>query len=398
MKSRSGTSVRLQTLVALVLMMLAVAGCSGLGGGQATTPPQPAAEATATTVQQADVTAPTQPPVVELATPVTSQGLPDNFRDMIRQVAEQVKPAVVQITNEQASVSSTDLIPVGVGSGIIYDAQGHILTNNHVVEGASSIIVSLVDGRTFAATVLGTDARTDLAVIQISGSNLPVAQLGDSTQMQVGDWVIAIGNALALSGGPTVTAGVVSATDRSIQEPATSSTSSAGPFLFGLIQTDAPINPGNSGGPLVNLDGQVIGINTLGGGTTSSGVQTYGIGFAISMSTARPIAEQLVATGSVAHPYLGITYVPLSPATAVLAGLSVSYGAYITSVVAGSPAASAGLQADDVITAIDGSQLVNDSDLARILNGHKPGDTVALGVLRSNQNLVVDVALGQLAQ
>jgi S1-C subfamily serine protease len=397
MRRKSGTGVELQMVIGL-LLILAVAGCSGLGGGQTATPAQPAA-ARATAELPAVVTAPTQPAVVELSTAPTSQALTDNFRDVIRQVAEQVKPAVVQVTNEQMGFGTSDAVPVGVGSGIIYDSQGHILTNNHVVEGASSIVVSLTDGRTFTATLLGADARTDLAVIQIAGSNLPVAQLGDSMQLQVGDWVIAIGNALALPGGPTVTAGVVSATDRSVQEPSTTTgmgTSTAGPFLFGLIQTDAPINPGNSGGPLVNLDGQVVGINTLGGGTTSSGVQTYGIGFAISTATARPVAEQLVAMGKVVHTYLGITYVPLSPATAVQAGVSVSYGAYITSVVSGSPAAAADLQADDVITAIDGTQLENDSDLSRILSGHKPGDTVALNILRGGQNLTIGVTLGEL--
>jgi S1-C subfamily serine protease len=312
-------------------------------------------------------------------------------------VAEQVKPAVVQVTNDQAgfgSLSQGSEVPVGVGSGIIYDSAGYILTNNHVVEGANQIIVTLTDGRTFTAKLLGRDARTDLAVIQISGSNLPVAQLGDSTQMRVGDWVVAIGNALALSGGATVTAGVVSAMDRSIQEPATAQ-GTAGPFLFGLIQTDAPINPGNSGGPLVNLDGQVIGINTLGGGSTSQGVTTYGIGFAISIATAKPIADQLVATGQAIHPYLGISYVPLNPALSAQNGISVPYGVYVTSVVSGSPAAQAGLQADDVITAIGGAPLQNDSDLAQILSGDKPGDTVTLTVLRGNQTLTIKLTLGQ---
>jgi S1-C subfamily serine protease len=185
----------------------------------------------------------------------------------------------------------------------------------------------------------------------------------------------------------------VSALNRSVQEPATSQ--GAGPFLFGLIQTDAAINPGNSGGPLVNLDGQVIGINTLGGGTTSSGTQTYGIGFAISIATAKPIADQLVATGQVVHPYVGISYVPLNPALSAQNGISVPYGAYITSVVSGSPAAQAGLQTGDVITAIDGAPIQNDSDLAQILSNDKPGDTVTMTVLRGSQTLKIDVTLGQ---
>ncbi len=399
MKKKMGTDAKVQTLVA-ILLVLALASCSGLGGGATST--APAAAATSTVQQPAGAVATSQPSAPEAAAGVsapvgTSPALTSNFREVVRQVAEQVKPAVVQVTNEQAgfgNFTQSGAIPVGVGSGIIYDSDGHILTNNHVVEGASKIIVSLADGRTFTAKLLGGDARTDLAVIQISGSNLPVAQLGDSSQLRVGDWVVAIGNALALSGGPTVTAGVVSATGRAVQEPATSQ-GTAGPFLFGLIQTDAPINPGNSGGPLVNLDGQVIGINTLGGGSTSSGVQTYGIGFAISIATAKPIADQLVATGKVIHPYLGIEYVPLNPAIAAQNGISVQYGAYIRNVVSGSPAAQAGLQSGDVITAIDGTQLQSDSDLAQILGQHKPGDQVTLTVQRGNQQLTIKVTLGQ---
>jgi S1-C subfamily serine protease len=396
MKKNNGYRPGVQAIVTL-LIVLGVVGCSGLGGGGATTTPTVGVPAPASNTE----------PVAQASLPVggatatapvaTSPALTSSFRDTIRLVAEQVKPAVVQVTNDQAgsgSLSQTSEIPVGVGSGIIYDSAGHILTNNHVVEGANQIVVTLTDGRTFTAKLLGRDARTDLAVIQISGSNLPVAQLGDSTQMRVGDWVVAIGNALALSGGPTVTAGVVSAVDRSIQEPATAQ-GTAGPFLFGLIQTDAPINPGNSGGPLVNLDGQVIGINTLGGGSTSQGTTTYGIGFAISIATAKPIADQLVATGQVIHPYLGISYVPLNPALSAQNGISVPYGAYVTSVVSGSPAAQAGLQADDVITAIDGAPLQNDSDLAQILSGDKPGDTVTLTVLRGNQTLTIKLTLGQ---
>jgi S1-C subfamily serine protease len=401
MKVKTRSNVRGQVLVA-ILLVFAVAGCSGLGG--ATTATSPAAAATSTSELPAIAAATSQPSAAEasagvaaaLATPAPS--LTGSFQDAIRQVAEQVKPAVVQVTNEQAGFGgfgSSSAIPVGVGSGIIYDSQGHILTNNHVVDGATTIVVSLSDGRTFTAKLLGGDARTDLAVIQISGSNLPVAPLGDSTQMRVGDWVVAIGNALALSGGPTVTAGVVSAMDRSVQEPATSQ--AAGPFLFGLIQTDAPINPGNSGGALVNLDGQVIGINTLGGGTTSAGTQTYGIGFAISIATAKPIADQLVATGKVVHPYVGVSYVPLNPALSAQNGISVPYGAYITSVVPGSPAAQAGLQSGDVITAIDGTPIQNDSDLAQILSNDKPGDTVTMTVLRGSQTLKIDVTLGQTA-
>jgi serine protease Do len=326
------------------------------------------------------------------------------FRDAIYQVVEMVKPAVVQVTNEQAGLGSfgqSTAIPVGVGSGIIYDNQGHILTNNHVVDGATKLVVSLSDGRAFDATLVGKDPQTDLAVIQISGSNLPVAQLGDSTQMKVGDWVVAIGNALALPGGPTVTAGLVSATGRVIEEPPPTGTSQtqtaipgSGPYLFNLIQTSAAINPGNSGGPLVNLDGQVIGLNTLGAGSAGSGVQSEGIGFAIAMETAKPIADELVATGQVVHPFLGADYVALDPALAMQNNISVPYGDYVTAVVQGSPAAQAGLQKDDIITQVNGTDIKGDSDLALIIHQHKPGDELTLTVLRGSQTLTIKVTLG----
>ncbi|MFN2291449.1 MAG: S1C family serine protease [Anaerolineae bacterium] len=329
------------------------------------------------------------------------QAQPAAFRDAIYQVVEEVKPAVVQVTNEQvglAGFGQSTAIPVGVGSGIIYDAQGYVLTNNHVVEGASKIIVSLPDGRAFPATVVGQDPQTDLAVIQIEASDLPVAELADSSQPAVGDWVVAIGNALALPGGPTVTAGLVSATGRTIQESPSSNASQqipgSGPYLFDLIQTDAAINPGNSGGPLVNLNGQVVGINTLGGGSTGQGTQAQGIGFAISMSTAKPIADQLVANGQVEHPYLGADYVALNPALSAQNNIPVPYGDYITGITTGSPAAKAGLQKDDIITQANGQDLTGDSDLALIIHAHKAGDELSLTVRRGSQTLTIQATLG----
>ncbi len=323
---------------------------------------------------------------------------PNDFSVAIRQAVQAVRPAVVQITNEQVQAGQFNQpfsVPSGVGSGFIYDDQGHILTNNHVVEGAHQILVSLPDGRSFQATVVGADPLTDLAVIQVSAPNLPVAPLGDSTKLQVGDWVVAIGNALALEGGPTVTAGVVSALNRAVQEPSNGPGTGPGPFLFDLIQTDAPINPGNSGGPLVNLDGQVVGIDTLVAGQAERGVPSQGIGFAIALSTAKPIADQLVASGKVAHPFLGVSYTPLNPAIASHLGIAQTAGALVSSVVRGSPAAAAGIQAQDVITAIDGTAIKTDSDLAQIIDRRKPNETVTLTVLRNGQQTEVKVTLGE---
>ena len=327
------------------------------------------------------------------AIPVTGTG---NFADAVRQVAETVKPAIVQITNQQTQVDQFNqpfTVPAGVGSGVIYDNQGHILTNNHVIAGAQKLLVSLPDGRSFAANLIGADPQTDLAVVQISGQQLPVARLGDSNALHVGDWVVAIGNALALPGGPTVSAGVVSALGRSVQEPADQN-GNPGPFLFDLIQTDAPINPGNSGGALCNLAGEVIGINTLVAGQADPGVQAQGIGFAISIEIARPIADEIVSTGHVTHAYLGIQYQPLNPAIAAQLGIQQTQGALVGGVVRGSPADQADIQPDDVITAIDNQPLKEESDLAKFLSVHKPGDTVTLTVVRGSQtgNLQVKLA------
>ncbi|HET9014622.1 MAG TPA: trypsin-like peptidase domain-containing protein [Thermomicrobiaceae bacterium] len=345
------------------------------------------------------------------ATPST--GSAASFQAAVEAAVQRVRPAVVQITNDQTQASQFGqpyTVPAGVGSGVIYDSQGHILTNDHVIAGAQKLLVSLPDGRSFPATVVGTDPQTDLAVIQIHGSNLPVASLGNSGQLQVGQFVIAIGNALALPGGPTVTTGVVSALNRTVQEPSQPSsasgtagspfgqsstqTSAGGPFLFDVIQTDAPINPGNSGGPLVNLQGQVVGINTLIAGQAEPGVQAQGIGFSIAIDTARPIANQLVTTGHVVHPYVGVQYVPLNPAIAAQLGIRETSGAVVEQVVPGSPAASAGLRANDVITAIDGTKLTTESSLAEIINQHKPGDVVTLTVQRGTQQLAIKVTLG----
>jgi S1-C subfamily serine protease len=321
------------------------------------------------------------------------------FQSAIRQVVQRVKPAVVQITTQQVQAGQFNqpfTVPSGVGSGVIYDKQGHILTNDHVVSGAKQFLVTLPDGRTFKdAKLIGSDPQTDLAVIQISGDNVPVAELGDSNQLQVGDWVVAIGNALGLPGGPTVTQGVVSALDRTAQEPGDGFRSS-GPYLFGVIQTDAPINPGNSGGPLANLVGQVIGINTLVAGQAEPGVQAQGIGFAISMTTAKPIADELVANGKVVHPYMGIGYVPLNPGTAAQMSVSTEQGAVVQRVEPNSPAAQAGIQTQDVITAVDGKPLKDESALPAAISQRKPGDKVTLTILRGGQTMQIPMTLGEM--
>jgi len=366
-------------------------------GNAVTAPPAATVQAAPTTLP-APTTAATTPAATALTnvSPTAAAGSSaGDLRTLIRQVAQQVKPAVVQITNEQVQIDQSNqpfTVPAGVGSGVIYDNEGHILTNNHVIEGAQNLSVTLPDGSIYPGKLVGADPKTDLAVIQISGASLPIAQLGDSTQLQVGDWVVAIGNALALQGGPTVSVGVVGALGRTVQEPG-SDQNSQGPYLFDVVQTDAPINPGNSGGPLVNLDGQVVGINTLVAGQAEPGVQAQGIGFSIAIGTAKPIADQLVATGRVVHPFLGISYVPLNQAIAQQIGITAKTGVVIGQVVDGSPAAAAGLQPKDAITALDGKELATESTFAQLLNAHKVGDTVTLTVLRGSQTLQLQATL-----
>ncbi len=354
----------------------------------------PSSQATAAPSSSAAGTA--EPAATQTPTAQTNSTTSD-FVTAIQQVAQKVRPAIVQITSTQQSLSAFgQTVPqTGVGSGVIYDSQGHILTNDHVVAGATSLSVSLPDGRSFDAKIVGEDPQTDLAVVQIQGTNLPVAQLGDSSQLQVGEWVVAIGNALALPGGPTVTQGVVSALNRTVQEPPNQTTGQAGPFLYDVIQTDASINPGNSGGALVNLQGQVVGINTLIAGAAEPGVQAQGIGFAIAINTAKPIADQLVATGKVVHPFIGIGYTDLTPSLARQLGVPAgTKGIVVAQVVSGSPASQSGLKQGDVITQVDGHDITSDSTLGQYLQNKKPGDVITLTVQRGTQSLQVKVTLG----
>lgn len=382
MRHDHSRSKLLKILIVMVILLLTASACQV--SAPSASPPQ-----TTTSGSPAPSSSSTAPVPVGAA----------DFQAAIRQVVQRVKPAVVQITSQQSQVGQFNqpfTVPSGVGSGIIYDNQGHILTNDHVVNGAQKFLVTLPDGRTFKdAKLIGADPQTDIAVIQISGDNLPVAELGDSDQLQVGDWVVAIGNALGLPGGPTVTQGVVSALDRTAQEPG-DGVSSSGPYLFGVVQTDAPINPGNSGGPLANLAGQVIGINTLVAGQAEPGVQAQGIGFAISMATAKPIADELVANGKVVHPYMGIGYVPLNPGSAAQMSVSNEHGALVQRVEPNSPASQGGVQTHDVITEIDGQALKDESALPKTVNSHKPGDKITLTVIRDGKSMQIPLTLGEM--
>jgi serine protease Do len=270
----------------------------------------------------------------------------------------------------------------GVGTGVILDQQGHILTNNHVIDGAQSVTVTLSNGKSFPAQVVGGDATTDTAVIRIEAPGLRPAVLGFSSGLEVGQEVIAIGHALGLPGGPTVSKGVVSALDRSIQVDAQTT-------MVDLIQTDAAINPGNSGGPLLTTRAEVIGINTA----AIRGSQ--GISFAINIDDAKIVVAQLMERGYIDRGFLGISPANLPPALGNQLGVPVIEGLLVVQVVPDSPAAKAGLQEEDVIVELGDEPIRNTGELSKFLIAHPPGDTVTVVYFRGSEKRRTQVTLAE---
>jgi S1-C subfamily serine protease len=285
----------------------------------------------------------------------------------------------------------------GQGSGFVIDKEGHILTNYHVIADAREIWVTLHDRKKYKASIVGTDKSHDLAVLQIKASNLQPMTLGDSTNLQVGQKVYAIGNPFGLAG--TLTRGIVSSI-RQVQEP-------DGLVIEEAIQTDAAINPGNSGGPLLNYHGEVIGINTM---IASSVGQSAGIGFAIPINTAKAVVNDLVTLGRVRRPALGVRTIPIDPELADELGLAADYGLLIVQAVPGGSADRAGLRGGteraylgntpimiggDLMVAIDGDRLESQQNLAQIMNKHRAGDTVKVTIFRGKKQLEVNVVLGE---
>ena len=282
----------------------------------------------------------------------------------------------------------------GTGSGFIFDSNGWILTNKHVVAGADEISVKLNDSRVFTGRVYGIDTLTDLAIVKIDATGLPAASLGSSEELELGQLAIAIGNPLG-NFENTVTTGVVSGLGRQIQ--AGDATGTTSEQLNNLIQTDAAINPGNSGGPLINSAGQVIGINT------AVNQDAQGIGFAIPISVARPIVQLALAGKPIARPWIGVRYTLIDAQSAKDLGLSVDHGVLISksanglpAVLPGSPADKAGLVEGDIVLAVDGDAVDADHDLSTRVLPHVPGDTVTLSVMRDGRTLEIDVTLGTL--
>jgi S1-C subfamily serine protease len=300
------------------------------------------------------------------------------------ELVAQVAPAVVSIVVETVSYNwFWQAVPqTGAGSGIIASSDGYIVTNNHVVEDAEKVTVTLSDGRTFDATIVGTDAQTDLAVVKIDASNLSYLHfLSDSLeQLSVLDPVVAVGNALALPGGPTWTTGVVSNLGRSIQED-------TGVVLNDIIQTDAAINAGNSGGPLLDTAGQVIGINVA----IASNAEN--IGFAISTDTAIPVVQSLITEGKVVRPWLGVSVITVTPTIQQYYHLSVNAGALITSVSSASPADEAGLRPGDVITKMDEEDISTAAELTAAITSHQIGDQIEIVYYHGSVQKVANATL-----
>ncbi len=310
-----------------------------------------------------------------------------------RQVATNVPPMFNdpffrQFFGNQIPQTPKEQIQQGTGSGFIISEDGKILTNAHVVDGATVVTVNLKDGRVFEGVVLGSDPLTDLAVISIQAENLPVLQIGNSDELIIGEWAIAIGNPLGLDN--TVTTGIISATGRS------SSEIGVGDKRLDFIQTDAAINPGNSGGPLLNAQGEVIGINT------AIIQNAQGLGFAIPINRAAQIAQTLIAEGKVDHPYIGISMVELNEQTRERLeqmnqpNLLDEEGVLIVNVMPNSPAAQAGLKSGDIIKGVEGEKISDSTQVQKIVESRKVGSDLTLNLRRDEQNFDVAVTLGVL--
>lgn len=302
------------------------------------------------------------------------QNARDIPKNAVNLVAEKVGPAVVGVSNKAQGFLG--VVTKDSGSGIIFDSNGYIATNYHVIQGAQKLTVKLASGKEFNAKIIGTDPRSDLAVIKIDAHNLPVGKFGDSSKVKVGDMAIAIGNPLGQEFAGTVTSGIVSALNRKIRH---------GESIYKVLQTDAAINPGNSGGPLCNEYGEVIGINSL---KIGSNENAEGLGFAITINEAKQIIKSLMEYGRVTRVFLGIY-----GGTARPEQNNGVEGAYVQEVVEGSPAALAGIRPTDIIMDIDGEKIRVFDDLSDVIEKHKVGDKINCKIWRNDKIINVVVTL-----
>lgn len=296
---------------------------------------------------------------------------------------EKVSPSVVNIATKR--VMGYDRFNTyelkGAGSGIIMNPEGYILTNNHVVEQTKTVDVYLCNGEQYEGIVIGTDPSTDIAVIKINGNNFYSGEFGDSESLRPGQMAIAIGNSLGLSGGPSVTIGVISAIQRNIP--------SERGVLENMIQTDAAINPGNSGGPLIDSNGKIIGINN------AIIPFAHGIGFAIPINIAKDVAHELITYGYVMRPWLGILGIDINPTLASYYQLATDQGALIVKINEKSPAEKAGLQTGDIILEIEGKHMKNMEDVRQLVWKRKAGEQITVKILRKQKQFVGALRLEQ---
>lgn len=318
--------------------------------------------------------------IPNLTPPAAQDSTPSAARNTyVVQAVKNVGPAVVGITNKaymRDFYNQKILVEKGVGSGVIFSSDGYIVTNYHVVEGAHNLTVSFMDGRTLDGKLVGSDPATDLAVVKVDATNLPAAPFGDSDSLLVGEPAIAIGNPLGLEFRGTVTVGVISALNRTIE---------IGDRKFRLIQTDASINPGNSGGALVNADGYVVGINSV--KIAATGIQ--GMGFAIPINSVRPILQSLVEKGKVSRAYLGVGILDSKSAARYGYFLDIDQGVYVARVERDGPAFRANIREGDVILKVNGAKVNSVADLRTALDNIPVGSQVDLEILRDGRKLTV---------
>ena len=306
--------------------------------------------------------------------------------ELVAKVASEVEPSVVQVNVSGGGGVSGE---GGVGSGIIYREDGYIVTNNHVVQGAGEVSVAFADGTTEEGEVVGADPTTDVAVIRVDRDGLPAASFGDGRSLTVGQIAVAVGSPSGFQS--TVTSGVVSGVGREVPAALTGGRQESA--LVDLIQTDAAISPGSSGGALADSSGEVIGMNVAYLPPGQTGAQS--IGFAIPAGTVTSVAEQIIETGEVTQPYLGVTLSDLNPETARRFGSGTEAGALLAEVEPGGPADDAGLDAGDVITALGSDEVKNSGDLLSALRHYRPGDTVEATVVRDGEERTFDLELGE---
>jgi serine protease Do len=326
----------------------------------------------------------------EAGAPADPAGVPDG--EPVARVAAQVEPSVVQV-----NVHAVQQTPFGtqegegLGSGVIYSEDGYILTNNHVVEGASEVNVAFADGTTEQGEVVGTDPATDLAVVRVDRRGLPAASFGDARDLTVGQLAVAVGSPSGFQS--TVSSGVVSGVGREVPAELTGGLQDTS--LVDLIQTDAAISPGSSGGALANRDGEVVGINVAYLPPAETGAES--IGFAIPAYTATSVADQLIENGEAVGPYMGVSLTDLAPETARRFGVEAESGALVAEVEPSGPAAGAGIQAGDVVTAVGKQEVRRSGDLLSALRRYVPGDRVEVTVLRDGAEERINLRLGERA-